>query len=1277
VTGSPHARNSPPPPVRAPLSRSSRRAFGCALAGAAGVAAARAGASATALLAIAFFLLPGIACLVSVPRRRGTRGGARAAAWGIAVCALGAFDGAVERWRDPAPPLLAAWSKRGFEAQRSPVRLRGVVVDLERPDPDRAVLVVRSIGPAAGPNEEGGPDGEESRGFLLPAGLGVRLTVPVAEGEPIPWSIGEVLGTTARVGVPHSFRNPGAFDYAASLKSRGVDLTGSIKSPRLVERGGREPAWRLPGPRLRRRLVVALEELSQDRRPTADFLLALLLGERQSLAPDLEDRLKRAGVFHILALSGFNVALVAGGAGWALRLVLRHPGARRGAVLGVVLLYAVVARPGGSILRAALMVGLLLLARHCGRAMSAAGALAASAALLLAARPAWLFDPGFQLSYAATLGLLFGAGPVGAPGAGTGTGPPGGAASAAGRALRWTGRQGLASIRVSAAALLATAPLTARHFQSVTLAGLVANLAAVPLAAACLFLAVAAAPLALVWPRGAGLVLALATPLAGLLDTSASWAARIPGGSFFVQPPSWGMAALLGLLTGGSALMPRGAARRTLACAALATALLLAARGRQPRPPERLDVVVFDVGQGDAILVRSPRGPAMLVDAGGLPRGEFDPGARVVAPALRALGILRLDLLVVTHPHRDHLGGAPAIVRLFRPRAVWIGASGFEDPRLAPLVAAAEETGARLLLPRRGVTEPFGGVRIEVLNPAPGRSGAVRGGPSGNDESIVLRLRFGRRSLLLTGDMERPAEAGLLSEGRPVAAEILKVAHHGSDTSTSAPFLEAVGPRAAVVSAGLLNPWGHPSPAVMRRLADQGVRVFRTDRDGAILARTDGLVPWRLQPLTSGPDEQSGGDVQAGGDEGQHEQREAEDRDGEAPGTQGLDRLEGARVSQRQDGDQEPDDDEVIRPRDQPPGHQEGRAEARHQSVGARGDGVEHVSAVELPDGQEIQRGREQPEPGRDEQGMQVNRGSLRRVEEEGGEHREQQAGRKEDLPRRGGGVGGSRQRETEQQDRHEGDEPGNRARHPDVEQGAPGRKRGTDADDGPESAEHVRPGKEVGKRGLDPIEPAGHIVPHLVTSQDEQGRQRIRQPRPPLQRLQQQMGQTAAGDRLVGREQGADEGGGQKRCQEEPGMDPHGRSPPRRKSGDRESLCPRLRGDREGDVAQRELPEVAEVLPGLEPDRLSRRDADFRPGPGIPADPFLARLHLEHPKAAQLDPLPAPHRFLHGVEDRLHRHHRPDAGDLGRPRHIINNVAFDHALDPTHPQRPARLGGV
>jgi len=1261
------------------LSVSSRRAFGFALACAAGVIFARADSLKTVFVAIGALLVPALLCArrdfgppfvaagggsrCPTTTARGPGPALARVAVVLAFCAAGWGGAALEIHRDPAPPLLAAWARRGFAEQRTPVVVRGIVIDLERPDSDRVVLVLRTIAPL--------PETTAAERFRLPEGFGVRLTVPVLPDEGVPWEIGDRLETTARLGPPRSWRNPGGFDYAAALRTRGVSLSGSIKSPRLVELVGREPAWRLAGPRLRRRLVTALEAAAPERRATADFLLALLLGERQAIDPDLEDRLKRAGVYHILALSGFNVALVAGAAGWVLRLVVQRPHRRRVAIVLVLAVYGLVARPGGSILRATLMGTALLVGRQAGRSGAAAASLATSATVLLLLRPAWLADPGFQLSYAATLGLLFGVRPAQAA-----RGTVGSGRAPAVRALAWLANQAGTSFRVSASALAATAPLTARHFQSVTLAGLVANVIAVPLASVGLLVALVAAPLAIVWPTGAAALVALASPLVAGLDRSAAIAAGLPAASFFIQPPSWGMAALLMMLLGAAALSRRSLPRRLLFALAAVAALLLAGRGRDPKPPGRLDFVVFDVGQGDALLVRTPQGRTLLVDAGGLARGDFDVGARVVAPALRALGVLRLDLLVVTHPHQDHLGGAPAIVRLFRPEAVWIGASGFDDPRLGALEKAAEESGARLLLPRRGLVTHFGGVRLEVLNPAPSREArarAGRSGRSGNDQSLVLRLRFGRRSLLLTGDMEGPAESSLLAEGRPVAADLLKVAHHGSDTSTGEPFLAAVAPGTAVVSVGLFNSWGHPSPRVLQRLETKGVRLFRTDRDGAVRARTDGLAPWRLQRLG---EEENAEDFGGHRKEGQQEQHQPEDGDGGAPGAERLDRIERTRMTQADEPEEHPEHDEVG-PAGQETEEDENRgAEAGDDPVHARRNRIQHVAAVELADRQQVQGGREQPEPGGDEEGMQVDRGPLRRIEEQRIQQRQEQAGREADLPGRGRRVRRRRQREAEGEDREEGHEPRDRSGDSDVEE-RPARREGSpDADDGSEGPEEIHAGKEVGEGRVDPIEATGDVVPHLVAPEDEQRGQRIRKPGGPRGGMPEDPRQEGQRERSVTCEHRPDEGGRAKRHQEEPGVEPRRRALPDPQTGESLGRRPDFEAIRNGTVVQWNYLRLRRFFPGLNRIVLPGGMRTSVPVRGFRPIPFLRGLTWNTPKPRSS--MRSPRRIDSFMASRI-----ASTATTARTR-VISAVRATLLMmsllitpPPPSPPRPARLAGV
>ena len=740
--------------------------------------------------------------------------------------ALGFLAARADRLLDPLPALLARWDAHGFREGATPIAIEGRLLDLERLPDDRLALTLRlersSLPPSAPP--------EPSR-----ARIGVRLVVPHAEDAPLPWAEGDRLRLTARIGRPRSFRNPSAFDYAIYLEARGIRLTGSVKSALLVERIERGGRWRRALPALRRAAVGRIAAAcGPERAATGAFLAALLAGERESLPADLEDVLQRAGVFHIIALSGFNVALLLGACSALLLPLMLGGSARRVLLLLGVLAYWGAVRPSGSIARASLMALLVLAGGILGRRVTVLGSLGVASLLLLLFRPAWLQDAGFQLSFAATFGLL----------AGTRTSPR---TPAPGAGLARTGLRSIAqSARASWTAFLACAPFSACHFHALTAAALPANLVAVPIAAVSLFLAAA---IALLPPAAHGMAAALASfalRLLRLLSTSASFFAGLPGAFWYVVPPSAWLLAAAGLCLGGALLGRRAALRRSAAFAVASLTVTALLAGRIDRGTGRLEITLLDVGQGDAVLVRFPNGLTLLTDCGGLLRGGFDLGARVVAPALRGLGLLRLDILAITHAHRDHIGGALAIVRAFRPRALWLGRMPEGDPLVAQLVKQAEQGGAAVLSPRRGAALALGGARLEVLHPdsAPGPSPGAR-----NHDSLVLRLAFGSRAALLTGDAEADVEAALLGSGRPLAADFLKVGHHGSATSSGESFLDAVDPAVAFVSVGASNPWGHPAPVVLERLRRRGALILETDRDGAIGAWTDGTSPWRAAPL--------------------------------------------------------------------------------------------------------------------------------------------------------------------------------------------------------------------------------------------------------------------------------------------------------------------------------------------------------------------------------------------------------------------------------------------
>jgi len=554
---------------------------------------------------------------------------------------------------------------------------------------------------------------------------------------------------------------------------------------------------------------------------SAAIVAAIVIGDRAGLDPDVQRRLQEAGTYHVIAISGGNIAILAAVMIGAFRWVGLLGRAAMLSAIGILLAYARLVGGGASVDRATIMAVVYFAARAIDQRSDPLNALASVAAILVAADPLSVADPAFLLTFGATLAILIVAPRV----------PRGRVPSWAEPAL------GLGAASLATEGLLF--PVAAFVFSRVTFAGLALNFAAIPLMAVAQLAGMAVVPAAAVSVRLAAAVGWAAHAGAEGLVRSADLVRVAPAIAYRVAAPNPLVCAAYYLALAAAWRIRR--LRGVAVALALASALWILAEPwtvAASRGDGRLHVTFIDVGQGDSAFVRFPRGSAMLVDAGGLgSASSFDIGDRVVAPVLRAAGVRRLDEMVLTHGDPDHVGGAPAIVDEFRPVEVW---EGIPVPRAEPLAALrheAQTAGLRWANVRAGDHVSIDEVDVRALHP---RAPEWERQKVRNDDSIVLELRWRDVSVLFTGDIGQAVERSLSAELLPARLRVLKVPHHGSLTSSSEPFVRAVHPDVAVISAGRANHFGHPAPAVLDRYRAVGTAIFRTDQDGAITIDSDG-----------------------------------------------------------------------------------------------------------------------------------------------------------------------------------------------------------------------------------------------------------------------------------------------------------------------------------------------------------------------------------------------------------------------------------------------------
>ena len=737
--------------------------------------------------------------------------------------------------------------------------------------------------------------GLEYEGTLRSARGGLRLSFNAGLDQAASPEVhaGDEVTVLTQAKRPQMYRDDGAFDRRAYLEQQNIDLVATLRTPELLERVSSSKP--MPGAalaRARRRLREEIDTLFTDKPQVGGVLRAMLLGDRSFVDRAEATDFQKTGVFHVLVVAGLHVGALAVFLFWAGRKLRLSPVVTALFALSLLLAYVAVVEQRPPVLRAALMTSIVVLGGVFFRRLDLLNSAAVAALLLLIAKPLAVRDSSFQLTFLA-IGCIAG---IAAPWLDR-TVQPYVKALRGWRDLtrdaahapqptqfridlrsmaRWISSHFPQRLGLPAEASLAGGiafclrvwellvitivlqigmlPLMARDFHRITLAAPLVNLAAVPLTGIVVPLGFLTLGSGLLFPALARFLAAPLGWVTQLLLHIVQWFAHFPRWSYRIPgPPLWLIMTFLltGILLAITFRMIQPWRRVATRCAcgfvgASALAIALFPFGTR-WTAGKLEVTILDVGQGDSLFVVSPHGKTLLIDGGGafggFPGREEhngpDPGEDAVSPYLWSRGFQKLDVVALTHAHQDHIGGLTAILENFRVGTLWIGRE-VSSAALLNLEQLAHEKKIQIQHEIRGESFSWDGVHAQFLWPEISPDEVA---PSAkNNDSLVLRLEYGERSVMLPGDAEKQAEREILAENRVEAlrADVLKIGHHGSKNSTAPEFLAAVQPLVAVISAGEDNPYGHPSPELLDRLGNAGVRILRTDRDGAIHVLSDG-----------------------------------------------------------------------------------------------------------------------------------------------------------------------------------------------------------------------------------------------------------------------------------------------------------------------------------------------------------------------------------------------------------------------------------------------------